>query len=81
MLCALGHGVLIALASLIIFPDLAAIQTAFPSIDPSIIRDDLAYPAMMTLLPAGAIGFGSSIAYCRFYVHHFISFELGVHLM
>ena len=48
--------ILIALASLIIFPDLAAIQTAFPSIDPSIIRDDLAYPAMMTLLPAGAIG-------------------------
>ena len=48
--------ILIALASLIIFPDLAAIQTAFPGIDPSIIRDDLAYPAMMTLLPAGAIG-------------------------
>ena len=37
-------------------PDLAAIQSAFPAIDPSIIRDDLAYPAMMTLLPAGAIG-------------------------
>ena len=48
--------ILIALASLIIFPDLAAIQTAFPGIDPSIIRDDLAYPAMMTLLPAGAMG-------------------------
>ena len=48
--------ILIALASLIIFPDLASIQTAFPQIDPGIIRDDLAYPAMMTLLPAGAIG-------------------------
>jgi SSS family solute:Na+ symporter len=48
--------ILIALASLIIFPDLASIQTAFPQIDPGISRDDLAYPAMMTLLPAGAIG-------------------------
>ena len=48
--------ILIALASLIIFPDLVSIQTAFPQIDPGIIRDDLAYPAMMTLLPAGAIG-------------------------
>ena len=48
--------ILIALASLIIFPDLPAIQAAFPQMDASIIRDDLAYPAMMTLLPAGAIG-------------------------
>ena len=48
--------ILIALASLIVFPDLEAIQAAFPSIDSSIIRDDLAYPAMMTLLPSGAIG-------------------------
>ncbi|MGB1448840.1 MAG: sodium:solute symporter family protein [Flavobacteriaceae bacterium] len=48
--------ILIALASLIIYPDLTAIQAAFPQLDPGIIRDDLAYPAMMTLLPAGAIG-------------------------
>ena len=48
--------ILIALASLVIYPDMAAIQTAFPHLDPSIIRDDLAYPAMMTLLPAGVIG-------------------------
>jgi len=48
--------ILIALASLIIYPDLNAIQAAFPQMDAGIIRDDLAYPAMMTLLPAGAIG-------------------------
>ena len=48
--------IIIALASLIIFPDLGAIQEAFPAIDPAIVRDDLAYPAMMTLLPAGVIG-------------------------
>ncbi|MGB0367243.1 MAG: sodium:solute symporter family protein [Flavobacteriaceae bacterium] len=48
--------ILIALASLIIYPDLNAIQAAFPQLEAGIIRDDLAYPAMMTLLPAGAIG-------------------------
>ena len=48
--------ILIALASLIIYPDLQAIQAAFPQMDASIIRDDLAYPAMMTLLPSGVIG-------------------------
>tara|TARA_B100000767_G_scaffold275523_1_gene312972 strand:- start:4684 stop:6477 length:1794 start_codon:yes stop_codon:yes gene_type:complete len=48
--------ILIALSSLIIFPDLASIQQAFPDIDPSIVKDDLAYPAMMTFLPAGLIG-------------------------
>ena len=48
--------ILIALSSLIIFPDLASIQQAFPDIDPSIVKDDLASPAMMTFLPAGLIG-------------------------
>ena len=48
--------ILIALASLIIFPDLQSLQAAFPDIDPSIVKDDLAYPAMMTFLPAGLIG-------------------------
>ena len=44
------------MASLIIFPDIQSIQLAFPNIDPSIVKDDLAYPAMMTFLPAGLIG-------------------------
>ena len=48
--------ILIALASLIIFPDIESIQQAFPNIDPSIVKDDLAYPAMMTFLPSGLIG-------------------------
>jgi len=48
--------IIIALASLIIFPNIEAIQLAFPDIDPSIVKDDLAYPAMMTFLPAGLIG-------------------------
>lgn len=48
--------ILIALASLIMYPDLASIQTAFPNISESILNDDLAYSAMLTLLPAGLLG-------------------------
>lgn len=48
--------ILIALASLIVFPDLAAIQAAFPDVDSSVINDDLAYSAMLTYLPAGLLG-------------------------
>lgn len=48
--------ILVALSSLIVFPDLIAIQNAFPEIDQDIIRHDLAYPAMLTFLPAGLMG-------------------------
>jgi Na+/proline symporter len=48
--------ILIALASLIVFPDLDAIRTAFPNIDESVIGDDLAYSAMLTYLPKGLLG-------------------------
>lgn len=48
--------ILIALASLIVFPDLASIQNAFPGIEAGVIDDDLAYPAMLTYLPQGLLG-------------------------
>ncbi len=48
--------ILIALASILVFPDLASIQAAFPNIDPSLINDDLAYPAMLRYLPTGLLG-------------------------
>ena len=48
--------IIIALASLIIFPDLTSISEAFPGIDENFLKNDLAYPAMMTLLPKGVIG-------------------------
>lgn len=48
--------IIIALASLIVFPDLASIALAFPNVDPSVINDDLAYPAMLSFLPAGLLG-------------------------
>ncbi len=48
--------ILIALASLVVFPELSSIQEAFPNISPSIIGHDLAYPAMLTKLPSGLLG-------------------------
>ncbi len=48
--------ILIALGSLIIFPDLQNIQSSFPGLDKSIVNDDLAFPAMLTLLPKGLLG-------------------------
>lgn len=49
--------ILVALGSLIIFPDLSSLQAAFPNVDPTIIKDDFAYPAMLSLyLPVGFLG-------------------------
>ena len=48
--------ILVALASLVVFPDLESLQQAFPHIDPTVVKDDLAYPAMLTFLPAGVLG-------------------------
>jgi SSS family transporter len=48
--------ILIALASLIVFPDIASLQAAFPHIDPKVVKNDLAFSAMLNLLPAGLIG-------------------------
>lgn len=48
--------ILIAFASLVVFPDLDSLAAAFPGISRDTINDDLAYPAMLQLLPAGLIG-------------------------
>lgn len=48
--------ILIALASLIYFPTLADIGVAFPTVHHNILNDDLAYPAMLTMLPKGLLG-------------------------
>jgi len=48
--------IIVALASLIIFPDLASIKAAFPHVSDSIVKDDIAYPAMLTLLKPGLLG-------------------------
>jgi SSS family solute:Na+ symporter len=48
--------ILVALASLIVYPSLESIATAFPNVDPSIVRHDLAYPAMLVFVPHGLLG-------------------------
>lgn len=48
--------ILIALASLVMYPSLGDIQEAFPHLDPAIINHDLAFPAMLTHLPQGLFG-------------------------
>ncbi len=48
--------ILVALASIVVFPDFASLQAAFPKISASVINDDLAYPAMLTKLPRGLTG-------------------------
>jgi Na+/proline symporter len=48
--------ILVALASLVIYPDLASIQEAFPNVEESKLGHDLAYSAMLTKLPAGLLG-------------------------
>ncbi len=48
--------ILVALASLIVYPNLSDIQHAFPHLDPALIGNDIAYPAMLKFLPVGFIG-------------------------
>ena len=47
---------LTAFASLIVFPDLASLQRAFPNVNPALVKGDLAYPAMLTFVPNGWLG-------------------------
>ena len=48
--------ILVALASLVVFPDVASIQEAFPNITQDKLGHDLAYSAMLTKLPNGLLG-------------------------
>ncbi len=48
--------ILVGLASIILFPDLQAIKSAFPGISDQYLGDDIAYPVMLTLLSPGWLG-------------------------
>ena len=48
--------ILVALASLIVYPELSDIQRSFPDLDPALLGHDIAYPAMLKFLPVGFIG-------------------------
>ncbi|WP_228853392.1 sodium:solute symporter family protein [Aegicerativicinus sediminis] len=48
--------IIVALASLVVFPDIASIHEAFPGIPEDKLGHDLAYSAMLTKLPTGLLG-------------------------
>ena len=48
--------ILVALASMLVFPTVTDISRALPHVDPRLLGHDMAYPAMLTFLPAGLIG-------------------------
>jgi Na+/proline symporter len=48
--------ILVGLCSLLVYPQLSDIQTAFPNLDPKLIGHDIAYPAMLKFLPVGFVG-------------------------
>ena len=48
--------ILVALASIVVYPDLLSIQSAFPNVSPDKLGNDLAYSAMLTKLPSGLLG-------------------------
>jgi SSS family solute:Na+ symporter len=48
--------IIVALASIVVFPDLDSLGRAFPGLEPRFVKNDMAYPAMLTFLPVGAIG-------------------------
>jgi solute:Na+ symporter, SSS family len=48
--------IIVALSSLLVFPQLADIARTFPYVDPRLIGHDIAYSAMLKFLPAGFMG-------------------------
>ncbi len=65
--------IMVALASLIVFPTLDSIRIAFPNVDPGLVGHDMAYPAMLKFLPHGFLGLmiaGMLAAYVSTIVTH-----------
>ena len=48
--------IIVALASILVYPSLDDIARTFPHVDPKLIGHDMAYPAMLRFLPAGLLG-------------------------
>lgn len=46
----------VALASIVVFPDLASLKNAFPNAAEQFVQNDMAYPAMISMLPTGWLG-------------------------
>jgi Na+/proline symporter len=47
---------IVALSSMLVFPEVADISRALPHVDPRLVGHDMAYSAMLTFLPAGLLG-------------------------
>ena len=62
--------ILIALASLVVFPELSDIQKAFPNLPADKLGHDVAYPAMLTLIALRVARTCSRLTYCRIYEYH-----------
>jgi SSS family solute:Na+ symporter len=48
--------IIVALASMLVYPDLRDISAALPHVDPALVGHDMAYPAMLRFLPSGVLG-------------------------
>ncbi len=48
--------IVVALASIVVYPSLGDIHARFPGVQASLIGNDIAYPAMLVYLPAGFAG-------------------------
>jgi Na+/proline symporter len=48
--------IIVGLASIIVFPDLQSIQDMFPHIGAHYLKNDIAYPAMLSFIPTGFLG-------------------------
>jgi Na+/proline symporter len=48
--------IIVALASMLVYPELHDISAALPHVDPALVGHDMAYPAMLRFLPSGVLG-------------------------
>ena len=48
--------IIVALASIVCYPTLASIKSQFPGIDPTYLKEDIAYPVMIAKLGPGLLG-------------------------
>src|ERR1700683_295496 len=48
--------ILVGLCSILVYPQLSDIQKAFPHLDPKLLGNDIAFPAMLVFLPVGFVG-------------------------
>lgn len=65
--------ILVGLASVLVYPTLNDLRAALPGVDPAIIKDDIAYSAMLRFLPRGIAGLmvgGLAAAYLSTIITH-----------